>query len=176
MILNIVNNQYAISSFQGIAGGERTTFAARARGYGLPALRVDGNDFLAVYAATSWAVERARSNRGATLIELFTYRASAHSSSDDPSKYRPADEPSHWPLGDPIERLQKHLTALGEGSDERHTRLAEEVKEEVRAAMREAESYGTLGTGEHHSPATMFDDVFKEMPWHLRRQRQELGF
>ena len=176
VILNIVNNQYAISSFQGIAGGERTTFAARARGYGLPALRVDGNDFLAVYAATSWAVERARSNRGATLIELFTYRASAHSSSDDPSKYRPADEPSHWPLGDPIERLQKHLTALGEGSDERHTRLAEEVKEEVRAAMREAESYGTLGTGEHHSPATMFDDVFKEMPWHLRRQRQELGF
>ena len=176
VILNIVNNQYAISSFQGIAGGERTTFAARARGYGLPALRVDGNDFLAVYAATSWAVERARSNRGATLIELFTYRASAHSSSDDPSKYRPADEPKHWPLGDPIERLQRHLTALGEGSEARHSRLAEEVKEEVRAAMREAESYGTLGTGEHHSPATMFDDVFKEMPWHLRRQRQELGF
>ena len=83
VILNIVNNQYAISSFQGIAGGERTTFAARARGYGLPALRVDGNDFLAVYAATSWAADRARSNLGATLIELFSYRASAHSSSDE---------------------------------------------------------------------------------------------
>src|SRR4030081_1795322 len=90
VILNIVNNQYAISSFQGIAGGERTTFAARARGYGLAGLRGDGNDFPAVYAVTRWAADRARSNLGPTVIELFTYRASAHSSSDDPSKYRPA--------------------------------------------------------------------------------------
>ncbi|HUN45169.1 MAG TPA: 3-methyl-2-oxobutanoate dehydrogenase (2-methylpropanoyl-transferring) subunit alpha [Stellaceae bacterium] len=176
VILNIVNNQYAISSFQGIAGGEHTTFAARARGYGLPALRVDGNDFLAVHAATGWAADRARANFGATLIELFSYRASAHSTSDDPSKYRPEDEAAHWPLGDPIARLKAHLIALGEWSEERQRQMEAEVKEEVRAAMREAESYGTLGTGEHHSPATMFDDVFKEMPWHLRRQRQELGF
>jgi len=176
VILNIVNNQYAISSFQGIAGGEHTTFAARARGYGLPALRVDGNDFLAVHAATGWAADRARANLGATLIELFSYRASAHSTSDDPSKYRPEDEAAHWPLGDPIARLKAHLIALGEWSEERQRQMEAEVKEEVRAAMREAESYGTLGTGEHHSPATMFDDVFKEMPWHLRRQRQELGF
>jgi 2-oxoisovalerate dehydrogenase E1 component alpha subunit len=176
VILNIVNNQYAISSFQGIAGGEHTTFAARALGYGLPALRVDGNDFLAVYAATSWAADRARSNLGATVIELFSYRASAHSTSDDPSKYRPADEAGQWPLGDPIARLSAHLIALGEWSDERHVQLAAEVDNAVQEAQREAESYGTLGTGEHHSPATMFDDVFKEMPWHLRRQRQELGF
>jgi len=176
VILNIVNNQYAISSFQGIAGGEHTTFAARALGYGLPALRVDGNDFLAVHAVTSWAADRARSNLGATVIELFTYRASAHSTSDDPTKYRPADEASRWPLGDPIARLRAHLVALGEWSDERHDYLAAEVAAEVQDAQREAESYGTLGTGEHHSPATMFDDVFKEMPWHLRRQRQELGF
>ena len=108
VILNIVNNQYAISSFQGIAGGEHTTFAARGLGYGLPALRVDGNDFLAVHAVTSWAADRARSNLGATVIELLSYRASAHSTSDDPSKYRPADEASHWPLGDPIARLQAH--------------------------------------------------------------------
>ncbi|HEX5325110.1 MAG TPA: 3-methyl-2-oxobutanoate dehydrogenase (2-methylpropanoyl-transferring) subunit alpha, partial [Acetobacteraceae bacterium] len=92
VILNIVNNQYAISSFQGFAGGEQSTFAARALGYGLPALRVDGNDFLAVHAVTSWAADRARSNLGPTVIELFTYRASAHSTSDDPSRYRPADE------------------------------------------------------------------------------------
>ncbi|MCW3475256.1 3-methyl-2-oxobutanoate dehydrogenase (2-methylpropanoyl-transferring) subunit alpha [Limobrevibacterium gyesilva] len=176
VILNIVNNQYAISSFQGIAGGERTTFAARGLGYGLPSLRVDGNDFLAVYAVTRWAADRARANLGSTLIELFTYRAAAHSTSDDPSKYRPADEARHWPLGDPIERLRAHLVARGEWSDERHGQLAAEVDGEVRDALREAESYGTLGTGEHHSPATMFDDVFKEMPWHLRRQRQELGY
>ena len=74
MILNVVNNQWAISSFQGIAGGEQSTFASRAIGYGIPGLRVDGNDFLAVYAATQWAAERARANLGATLIELYTYR------------------------------------------------------------------------------------------------------
>ncbi len=176
VILNIVNNQYAISSFQGFAGGEHTTFAARALGYGLPALRVDGNDFLAVHAATRWAAERARSNLGPTVIELFSYRASAHSTSDDPSKYRAADEASHWPLGDPIARLAAHLVALGEWSAERQDQLKAEVDSEVRDAQREAESHGTMGTGEHHSPATMFDDVFKEMPWHLRRQRQEMGF
>jgi len=176
VILNIVNNQYALSTFQGIAGGEHTTFAARALGYGLPALRVDGNDFLAVHAVTRWAADRARSNLGPTVIELFSYRASAHSTSDDPSKYRPVDEASHWPLGDPIARLQAHLVALGEWSNERHIQLTAEVGDTVRDALREAESYGTMGTGEHHSPATMFDDVFKEMPWHLRRQRQELGF
>jgi 2-oxoisovalerate dehydrogenase E1 component alpha subunit len=176
VVLNIVNNQYAISSFQGIAGGEHTTFAARALGYGLPALRVDGNDFLAVHGATRWAAERARSNLGPTVIEFFSYRASAHSTSDDPSKYRAADEASQWPLGDPIARLQAHLTALGEWSAERHEQLAVEVDAEVREAQREAESHGTISTGERHSPATMFDDVFKEMPWHLRRQRQELGF
>jgi 2-oxoisovalerate dehydrogenase E1 component alpha subunit len=113
---------------------------------------------------------------GPTVIELLSYRASAHSTSDEPSKYRPADEASHWPLGDPIARLQAHLVALGTWSDEQHSHLAAEVDSQVRDAQREAESYGTMGTGEHHSPATMFDDVFKEMPWHLRRQRQELGF
>ncbi|MEP9355492.1 thiamine pyrophosphate-dependent enzyme [Xanthobacter sp. KR7-65] len=175
VVLNIVNNQWAISSFQGLAGGEATTFAARGHGYGLPALRVDGNDFLAVYATTRWAADRARTNRGATLIELFTYRASAHSTSDDPSKYRPVGEESAWPLGDPIDRLRTHLILLGEWSDERHAALVEEAREEVRRAGREAEALGTLGTGPAHSPASMFDDVFKEMPWHLRRQRQELG-
>ncbi len=175
VILNVVNNQYAISSFQRIAGGEHTTFAARAIGYGLPALRVDGNDFLAVYAVTRWAADRARTNLGATLIELFTYRATAHSTSDDPAKYRSADEPSGWPLGDPIVRLSTHLTAIGEWSEARQSQLAAEVDAEVRDAQREAESHGTLGSGEHHSPATMFEDVFKEMPWHLRRQRQEMG-
>ncbi|MGH7083162.1 MAG: 3-methyl-2-oxobutanoate dehydrogenase (2-methylpropanoyl-transferring) subunit alpha, partial [Acetobacteraceae bacterium] len=96
VILNIVNNQYAISTFQRIAGGEDTTFAARAVGYGLAALRVDGNDFLAVHAATRWAADRARANFGATVIELLTYRAAAHSTSDDPGKYRSAEEAGRW--------------------------------------------------------------------------------
>ena len=176
VILNVVNNQWAISSFNGLAGGETATFALRAIGYGLPGLRVDGNDFLAVTAATQWAAERARSNLGPTLIELVTYRAGAHSTSDDPSKYRPADEGSYWPLGDPIERLKEHLIGIGQWSPERHVQLAAEAEETVLAAVKEAEAIGTINTGRRHSPATMFDDVYKIMPWHLRRQRQELGY
>lgn len=175
VILNVVNNQYAISSFQGIAGGERATFAARAIGYGVPGLRVDGNDFLAVYAATRWAAERARSNGGPTLIELFTYRAAAHSTSDDPSAYRPQDEVSCWPLGDPVQRLKQHLIGLGEWSEERHVALAQQLDERVKADLKEAESYGTLSTSPA-SPKTMFEDVFKEVPAHLVKQRQEMGY
>jgi 2-oxoisovalerate dehydrogenase E1 component alpha subunit len=175
VILNIVNNQWAISTFQGVAGGEQATFAARALGYGLPGLRVDGNDFLAVYAATKWAADRARANHGATVIELFTYRASAHSTSDDPTKYRPAKEEEKWPLGDPIERLKQHLISCGEWSAEQHSAQEKEVVEEVTAAAREAESYGTLGSGPTHSASTMFEDIFKEPTWNLREQRQKLG-
>ncbi|HEY9546991.1 MAG TPA: thiamine pyrophosphate-dependent enzyme [Solimonas sp.] len=173
VILNVVNNQWAISSFQGIAGGECATFAARAIGYGIPGLRVDGNDFLAVYAATQWAAERARGNHGPTLIELYTYRAAAHSTSDDPSAYRPADEAAHWPLGDPIERLKQHLIATGDWSDEQHKTLASQLDAEVKKALREAEAIGTLGSTKL-DPATMFDDVFKELPVHLQRQRDEV--
>ena len=175
VVLNVVNNQWAISSFQGIAGGEHATFAARAIGFGMPGLRVDGNDFLAVYAATRWAADRARANLGPTLIELFTYRAASHSTSDDPGKYRPADEWENWPLGDPVQRLKQHLIRLGEWSEERHTALQAELVETVAAAAKEAESYGTLEHGPRASAATMFEDVFKEMPPHLRRQRQEAG-
>jgi len=176
VILNIVNNQWAISTFQGVAGGEQATFASRALGYGLPGLRVDGNDLLAVYAATKWAADRARANHGATVIELFTYRASAHSTSDDPTKYRPAREEEKWPLGDPILRLKQHLIAGGEWSMDRHSAEDKQVAEEVTAAAREAESYGTLGSGPTHSASTMFEDIFKEPTWNLREQRQRLGF
>jgi 2-oxoisovalerate dehydrogenase E1 component alpha subunit len=175
VVLNVVNNQWAISSHQEVAGGEAATFAARAIGFGLACLRVDGNDFLAVYAATRWAAERARGNHGATLIELFTYRAGSHSTSDDPTRYRPEDEPATWPLGDPVARLSQHLIRLGEWSDERHRKLEAELTALVRETNREAETYGTLDQGPQISAATMFEDVFKEMPPHLRRQRQELG-
>jgi 2-oxoisovalerate dehydrogenase E1 component alpha subunit len=175
VVLNVVNNQWAISTFQGIAGGDQTTFAARAMAYGIPGLRVDGNDFLAVYAVTKWAADRARANLGPTLIELFTYRASAHSTSDDPTKYRAAGEEQQWPLGDPIDRLKQHLIALKEWSEAQHQALTEEAAAQVLAANKEAESYGTLSAGPAHSPSSMFEDVFKEMPWHLRQQRQQLG-
>ena len=175
VILTVVNNQWAISAFQGIAGGDRATFAARAIGFGIPGLRVDGNDLLAVHAATRWAADRARANLGPTLIELFTYRAAAHSTSDDPTRYRAEDEVQHWPLGDPIDRLRQHLVAIGEWSEARHEALAKEVAAEVSAAQKEAEKYGTLGQGPRPDPRSMFEDVYAEMPANLRRQREQAG-
>jgi 2-oxoisovalerate dehydrogenase E1 component alpha subunit len=175
VVLNVVNNQWAISSFQSIAGGESTTFAARGVGCGIASLRVDGNDFLAVYAASRWAAERARSNLGPTLIEWVTYRAAAHSTSDDPSKYRPADDWQRFPLGDPVQRLARHLIGIGEWSEAQHEHARQELEAEVAAAQKEAERHGTLLDGHIPSAATMFEDVFETMPAHLRAQRQQLG-
>ena len=174
VIVNVVNNQWAISSFQAIAGGEGTTFAQRGVGVGIASLRVDGNDFLAVYAASRWAAERARSNHGPTLIEWQTYRAGPHSTSDDPSKYRPADDWQHFPLGDPIERLKQHLIVLGAWSEAQHQQAQQALEAEVLAAQKEAESYGSLLDGRVPSAASIFDDVYKDMPEHLRRQRQQM--
>lgn len=175
VILNIVNNQWAISTFQGFARGDSATFATRGHGFGIASLRVDGNDFLAVHAVSAWAAERARNNHGPTLIEWVTYRVGAHSTSDDPGAYRPKDEPYVWPLGDPVERLKNHLIHTGQWTEERHQRCIAEVEENVRAAADEAETYGTLHSA-HTSPASMFEDVYKEMPAHLRRQRDQAGF
>lgn len=175
VILNVVNNQWAISTFQAIAGGTTATFAARGVGMGIASLRVDGNDFLAVLAASRWAAERARSNCGPCLIEWVSYRAGPHSTSDDPSKYRPADDWQRFPLGDPIARLRQHLTLLGAWSDEEHAQVQQEVEAQVLAAQKEAETHGTLISGPQRTAADMFDDVFEHMPAHLVAQRQQLG-
>jgi 2-oxoisovalerate dehydrogenase E1 component alpha subunit len=174
VIINVVNNQWAISTFQAIAGGEGTTFAARGAGCGIASLRVDGNDFLAVYAASKWALERARSSFGPTLIEWVTYRAGPHSTSDDPSKYRPANDAARFPLGDPIERLKKHLISLGAWSDVEHEVTKKELEAQVAAAQKEAEKFGTLADAHAQSVDSMFEDVFEQMPAHLVQQRQEL--
>src|SRR5580658_1645220 len=169
-ILNIVNNQWAISTFQGYAGGEQQSFAARGPGFGIPGIRVDGNDFLAVYAVTDWAAQRARANHGPTLIELVTYRAEAHSTSDDPSRYRPRDDYQHWPLGDPIERLKQHLMKLGEWSEADHATLTQQLEAQVDASWAEAQAQNDPPLDRN----LMFEDVFKELPEHLRKQRDEL--
>jgi 2-oxoisovalerate dehydrogenase E1 component alpha subunit len=175
VILNVVNNQWAISTFQAIAGGEATTFAARGVGCGIASLRVDGNDFLAVYAASRWAAERARANLGPTLIEWITYRGGAHSTSDDPSRYRPADDWQHFPLGDPIARLKRHLIRIGAWSDAEHDRTRAEVEARVAEAQKEAERSGTLLDGHIPPLASMFEDVYREMPPHLREQLKQAG-
>ena len=171
VVLAVVNNQWAISSFSGIAGAERATFAQRAVGYGVAGLRVDGNDALAVYAAVNWAAERARGNGGPTLIEFFTYRAEGHSTSDDPSGYRPTNEAKAWPLGDPIERLKAHLFAIGEWDEEQHAAMTAECDATVRAAQKESEKLGILPEQGKDGIETMFDDVYAEVPGHIAEQR-----
>jgi len=149
-------------------------YAARAEAYRLPGLRVDGNDFLAVYAAEEWAVERGRRGGGPTFVELVTYRHDAHSTSDDPSQYRPADEAQHWPGGDPVERLKQHLIGIGEWSEATHRELNAALDREVAATFQHAESFGSF-SGENGIPVqSLFDDVYVDMPPHLHAQLLEL--
>ncbi|MFD0980113.1 thiamine pyrophosphate-dependent enzyme [Tropicimonas aquimaris] len=172
VILNIVNNQWAISTFQGIAKGESGTLAARALGFGIAALRVDGNDFLAVHAVAKWAVERARQGLGPTVLEHVTYRAGGHSTSDNPEAYRPKKESDAWPLGDPIERLKLHLIRRGLWSEERHAQAISEIHDLVVAAQKAAEKNGTLLGGGAPRRRSIFDGLYEEMPLHLRRQKE----
>lgn len=176
VILNVVNNQWAISTFQGMARGNSATFAARGHGFGIPAIRVDGNDYLAVHAVAKWAAERARSGLGPTLLEHVTYRAGGHSTSDDPSSYRAKGESLAWPLGDPIERLKNHLIAIGEWSEDRHIQSSAEIMDTVKAAQKAAEAVGTLTSGVTSSSRDIFEEVYETMPPHLVAQRQEAGY
>ncbi len=175
VILNVVNNQWAISTFQGTAGGERRSFAARALGFGVPGIRVDGNDVLAVYAVTQWAAERARAGHGPALIELVSYRGGPHSTSDDPTRYRPKDEWASFPLGDPIDRLKLHMEKRGLWDEERHTAMLQELNDHVVSCWREALSYGSMNDGPQLDVNEMFDDVYEEPCAHLERQRAELA-
>jgi len=173
LILNVVNNQWAISTHANFATG-LGNFASRGIPYGIASIRVDGNDFLALYSVTKWARERAASGLGATHIEVLTYRTGAHSSSDDPSRYRPKDEHSKWPGGDPVIRLKDHLIKLGEWSEDEHKKLEERVDAEVVGAYKEAVKFGDLANGPYPSADTIFTEVYEEMPWHLKEQHDEL--
>lgn len=172
-ILHVVDNQWAISTHRNLSTGG-ATFAARADAYHVPGLRVDGNDFLAVRAAEAWAIERARRGGGPTLIELLTYRRDAHSTSDDPTQYRALDEANHWPGGDPVDRLSRHLIQLGEWSENAHLKLNTALEQEAAATFRQAESFGTLSSGLGHSTESLFEDVYATMPTQLREQLREL--
>lgn len=174
VVMNIVNNQWAISTSQDFARGHSSSFAARGIGFGIPSLRVDGNDYLAARAASRWAIERARSGFGPTVIEWVTYRAGAHSTSDDPDGYRPKDAAATWPLGDPVERLRQHILRHGVATEHHLEELATHVRDEVGAAEAAAMAHGTLQT--HPAPARdMFDDVYADVPDHLLEQRDEAG-
>lgn len=172
VILNIVNNQWAISTFSGFAGaGRNTTFAERAHGYSIAALRVDGNDLPAVYAVSRWAAERARRGHGPTLIEWVTYRVAPHSTADDPSRYRPKEESEAWPMGDPILRLKNHLIQLGIWDEAQHEALDKTLTDTIREAAKASAKFGVLGEGS--KPYDMFEDIYETMPDYLQAQRRE---
>ena len=174
VVFIINNNQWAISTHANLATGGRT-FAERGLAYDIPSFRVDGNDFLALYSITKWARDRASAGMGPTHIEVYTYRAGAHSSSDDPSAYRPNDEASCWPGGDPIQRLKEHLMLIDEWDEEKHEALAQKIDDEVMAAYKEACEFGDLASGPYPPASTIFTEVYETVPWHIQEQREELG-
>ncbi len=175
VILNIVNNHWAISTPEDFARGASATFADRGFGFSIPALRVDGNDYLAVYAVSQWAAERARHNLGPTMIEWVTLRAGAHSTSDDPSGYRSATMARRSRSAIRSTGWCRHLVAISEWDDERQEALAAEITEQVNVAFDEADSHGSVKGGAISSPSTMFDDVFATLPRHLREQRDQVA-
>jgi pyruvate dehydrogenase E1 component alpha subunit/2-oxoisovalerate dehydrogenase E1 component alpha subunit len=143
------------------------TIAVKARAYGIPGVRVDGNDLLAMVAVLRAALDRARSGDGPTFVEAVTYRMGAHSTSDDPSRYRSQAEVDPWAKKDPVDRLRKHLALLDLVSNASDEALEKELTAEIAAAIEEVEKMPS-------SPrSTLFDDVYAEMPWHLREQLGE---
>ena len=160
------NNHWSIS----IPTDKQTaseTIAIKAKAYGFPGVKVDGNDVEAVYRAASEAVARARAGDGPTLIEAETYRIGAHSSSDDPTRYRDPSEVEQWRARDPLDRLRSRLLSAKLWDEKRDEALKAELLGQVNVAIEAAEKLPP--------PAleTLFEDVYSEEPWHLAEQRRE---
>ncbi len=161
------NNQWAIS----VPTSKQTaseTIAMKADAYGMPSMRVDGNDVLAVYSATKAAAERARKGEGPTFLELVTYRRGGHSSSDDPSRYRDESEVAQWEKRDPVERFRRYLENKKLWDADKEEALQDAISTEVNAAIKEAEEAST-------TPAdSLITDVFAEIPAKLHEQYADL--
>ncbi len=161
------NNQWAIS----VPLSRQTRsedLVIKAGAYGVPGMKVDGNDILAVYAGTMEAVETARSGKGPTFIEAVTYRMFGHSTADDPTRYRPKEEVEEWEGKDPLRRFWRYLEKKGimERAEEEAMRQA--VTDEVLQGIKMAEEAGPV------PPGTLLEDVFEEEPWHLLDQKRFL--
>ena len=164
VVLVCQNNQWAIST-PGTGQTAAETIALKGLGYGVESLRADGNDVFATYEVCKYAMDKARRGDGPTFIELLTYRVSAHSSSDDPSRYRDESVTETWRNErDPVERLRRFMAARGWLDDAGHAAVGAEIEEQVRAAIARQEAVG--------SPAvdTLIEDVYEEVPRHLREQ------
>jgi pyruvate dehydrogenase E1 component alpha subunit len=144
------------------------TFAEKAVAYGVPGVRVDGNDIFAVVAVTRQAVERGRRGEGPTLIEAITYRMGGHSTSDDPNRYRETEAVAVWAARDPLERVRGYLTSRGAWSDADDAALRADIDARFREAV-------TIAEKTPQPPLeSMFEDVYAKVPWHLAEQRAEL--
>lgn len=160
------NNGWAISVPSAQQSAART-YADKGPGYGVFAVRCDGNDALAVYATVKKAVERAASRQGPTLIEMMTYRAGPHSTSDDPGVYREEPDAERQRARDPLLRLRRHLERLEAWSERQEKKFADEVQKELQVCIERAEAAPAPPLG------TMFEEVYAEMPWHLADQLRE---
>jgi 2-oxoisovalerate dehydrogenase E1 component alpha subunit len=163
----VTNNQWAISvpvRHQMAA----PSIAHRAIGYGMPGIRVDGNDVLAVYAVTAEAAKRAREGGGPTLIEAITYRMGPHTTSDDPTRYRSDDEVAYWATRDPIQRYRTYLQSIGIWNERLEERVAAKSKR-LRAELREA----VVGADDF-DVTEMFDTVYHDITPDLVAQREQL--
>jgi pyruvate dehydrogenase E1 component alpha subunit/2-oxoisovalerate dehydrogenase E1 component alpha subunit len=145
------------------------TIAIKGTAYGIPSVRVDGNDVLAVYKAVQEGAERARSGGGPSFIEALTYRIGAHSTSDDPTRYRSEAEVETWRQKDPLVRLRRHLVALGLTDDAKDAAMDDAMNREIGAAVDAVEKMPPPDR------ASLFEDVYAGMPWHLREQSEELA-
>ncbi len=159
------NNHWAIS--EPVTVQTKHPIAGRAPGFGVPSMRVDGNDVLACYAATMWAAEHARSGKGPVFLELVTYRMGPHTTADDPTRYRNDAELELWVQRDPISRLEAHLRALGE-LDESHIEAAGAAADAAAKELR-ASCLGMVT----REPLAVFDGVYAEPHTGLRRQRED---
>lgn len=160
----IQNNQYAIS-VPLREQSNATMLADKAVGYGMPGVRVDGNDIAAVFAVVSAALERARRGEGPTLVEGLTYRLEAHTNSDDPTRYRSSDEVDIWRTRDPLTRLEAYLRAAGELDDEAVAAIAADA-EELAAHVREL-----MNTEAQVDPTELFAHVYAHERPQLREQQ-----
>ncbi|HXU97727.1 MAG TPA: pyruvate dehydrogenase (acetyl-transferring) E1 component subunit alpha [Jiangellaceae bacterium] len=161
------NNQWAIS--EPLERQTRIPLYKRAAGFGFPGIRVDGNDVLACLAVTRAAWHRAREGEGPTLVEAYTYRMGAHTTTDDPTRYRLAADLEHWKLKDPIERVKAYLTRTGGADHEFFESVeaeAEELAERLRTYCRELPD---------PSPTSIFDHVYVEPTPALLEQRDEMA-
>lgn len=171
VIFICLNNQYAIS--MPISKQMKSeTVAQRAIAYGMPGIKVDGNDVLAIYAATKEAVQRAREGGGPSLIECLTYRITPHTTADDPKRYRSDAEREKWFLQEPLSRFARYLQEKNILPEHERNKMEVDIDAEIKAAVEHAEAL--MSTHDYKDPLHMFDYTYAQLPQNLIDQREEL--